>query len=325
MIRERIKGYKLTHLLQTALLLGSMGLVFMLTGWIVAGVQGVKFALVLGALSFFLSPKLSFHFYLRSQGARRLAPGQAPRLFEITRRLSERAGLSHVPDLYHVPSRVMNAFAVGGRQRSAIGLTDALLRALDFREIAGILGHEITHIKNNDTGIMGLAGLVNRLTGYLSILGQFLLILFVPALLLGRIHIPLATIFFLVFAPTFSTLLQLALSRTREFEADLGSALLTGDPKGLASALAKLENQRGNLWRRLLIPGWGKGNSLMLTHPPTKERIDRLMSVVEKIPALAGRSSFPLNAGFVPCRVPDGLAHAQKRFSGIPVRYFRHI
>jgi heat shock protein HtpX len=282
MIRHKIRQYKLAHLLQTLLLLGSMGLVLVLTGGMIAGWDGMILALLLGVVAFLLSPQFSFHFYLRSQGARRLRPDQAPRLFEITRRLAARAGLSHMPDLYHVPGGVMNAFAVKDRERSAIGLTDGLLRRLDIREIAGILGHEITHIKNNDTGIMGLAALVNRLTGTLSLLGQVVLVFLIPVMLLGRAHMPLAPLLFLVFAPSLSSLLQLALSRTREFEADLGSALLTGDPQGLASALRKLDMQRGSLWKRLLMPGWDRRSPLMQTHPPTNERIHRLLSLQEK-------------------------------------------
>jgi heat shock protein HtpX len=195
MIREKIRFHKLGHLFRTALIMGAMGTLPVLTGWIIAGWTGAKFALALAAISFILSPRLSFHFHLTSKGARRLGPGQAPRLFEITRRLSERAGLARVPDLYILPGNVMNAFAVGEGNRAAVGLTHGLLRRLDTREIAGIIGHEITHIKNNDTGIMGLAGLVNRLTGYLSLLGQFLMILFVPTVLLDRTRVSLAAIF----------------------------------------------------------------------------------------------------------------------------------
>jgi heat shock protein HtpX len=311
MIREKITGYKLTHLMQTALLLGAMSLVFMLTGWIIAGTQGMKFALVLGAASLFLSPKLSFRLYLGSQGARRLLPSQAPRLFRITRSLAQRAGLSRAPDLYLVPDRAMNAFALGSRDRSAVALTRSLLANMDTREIAGILGHEITHIKNNDTGIMGLAGLVNRLTGYLSLLGQLLFILFLPATLLGRAHVSLVALLFLVFAPSVSSLLQLALSRTREFEADLGSSLLTGDPLGLASALVKLERQRSGFWRRILLPGWGRSPSLLMTHPPTKERIQRLLSVEEKKPPAVKR--YPLSRGVGSLHYRWGIASQRQR------------
>jgi heat shock protein HtpX len=172
---------------------------------------------------------------------------------------------------------------------------------------------------------MGPAGLLNRLTGYFSLLGQFLLILYIPALLLDRAHVPMTTILFLVFAPSISALLQPALSRTREFEADLGSALLTGDPKGLASALLKLEEQRGGLWRRLPVPGWGRGNALMLTHPPTRERVERLMSVAAKTPAPPERRSFPLDAGFIPHGVPSPPPRVRRGFPGVPIRYSRYI
>ncbi len=146
---------------------------------------------------------------------------------------------------------------------------------------------------------MGLAGLVTRLTAHISLLGQILFILFLPAVLLGRVQVPMSAFLFVVFAPSLSTLLQLALSRTREFEADLGSSLLTGDPKGLASAPAKLEQGRGSLFRRLLMPGWGRAPSLMQTHPPTRERIERLLSIVETPVAQVRQSHSFIHDGLV--------------------------
>jgi heat shock protein HtpX len=138
-------------------------------------------------------------------------------------------------------------------------LTDGMIRTLSLRELSGVLAHEISHIRNGDLWLMGLADTVSRLTRMMSLFGQILL---------------------LVLAPTIGALLQLALSRTREYDADLGGALLTGDPMALAGALRKLERYGRGLWESLLMPGRRNPNpSLLRTHPPTEERIRRLAAL----------------------------------------------
>ena len=192
-------------------------------------------------------------------------------------RLAGRAGLRRRPRLYYVPSRLLNAFAVGRPDDAVIALTDGLLRSMRLRELAGILAHETSHIRNNDLWLMGLADLVGRLTRLMTMLGLFLLILAVPLWIGGAASFPWLVIPLLVFAPQLTTLLQLALSRAREYEADLDAAGLTGDPAGLASALAKLERFQRGMWEQILIPGYRLPEpSLLRSHPPTEERIARL-------------------------------------------------
>jgi heat shock protein HtpX len=155
-----------------------------------------------------------------------------------------------------------------------------MLRALEPREINGVLAHEISHIRHNDMWVMGLADLFARLTNLMSFTGQLLLVINLPLLLLGEETISWFTIFVLLLAPTVNALMQLALSRTREFHADLGAAELSGDPQGLALALAKMERMRTAFLEQILFPGRRIPEpSLLRTHPPTKERICRLLKL----------------------------------------------
>jgi heat shock protein HtpX len=171
---------------------------------------------------------------MRLYRARPVSAQEAPALWNAVQALTERAGLPRWPELYYLPSQVMNAFAVGTPVNSAIGLTDGLLRHLDLREIVGVLAHEISHVHNNDLRVMGLADLFSRGTSILSLLGQILLLLNLPLILFTQVTVNWWAIALLVFAPNLSALAQLALSRTREFDADLNAARLTGDPEGLA-------------------------------------------------------------------------------------------
>jgi heat shock protein HtpX len=198
-----------------------------------------------------------------------------------------------VPRLYYVPSAMLNAFAVGSPRDAAIALTDGILRHLDLRELTGVLAHEISHVRNRDLWLMNLADLTGRLTRMMSLLGFGLLIIGLPMWLGGAGHLPWLLLPLLMFAPQLTVLLQLALSRSREFDADLDAAGLTGDPAGLASALVKLERHQRGLWERILLPGHRLPEpSLLRSHPPTEERIARLAALsgaaAEPGPAVAG-------------------------------------
>jgi heat shock protein HtpX len=228
---------------------------------------------------------------MRLYGASRIGADQAPVLWKAVSRLAERAELPARPELYYVPSRMLNAFAVGTRERSAIAVTDGLLRQLDLRELVGVLAHEISHVRNNDLWVMGLADMFSRATSTLSLVGQFLLLLNLPLVMFSAVSINWLAILLLVFAPTLSALTQLALSRTREYDADLNAARLTGDPAGLASGLAKIERLQGGWLERIFMPGRRIPEpSLLRTHPQTEERIARLMALK---PALAGGERLP--------------------------------
>jgi heat shock protein HtpX len=132
---------------------------------------------------------------------------------------------------------------------------------------------------------MGLADLMSRLTNVLSLCGQLLLFVNLPSMLAGGIHVSGWAILLLIFAPQLTVLAQLGLSRTRKYHADLNAALLTGDPQGLASALAKIERRQHRLLD-LVLPGWGLPEpSWLRTHPPTEERIRRLLALAPQAQA----------------------------------------
>ena len=282
---EQRRRHKLRNLLHSALLIGGMAAILAACGYALWGGEGVWWALGAGAFAFLLSPSIPPELVMRLYGAQPLQPRDLPELFEVVTELARRAHLPAMPRIYWVPSGILNAFAVGRPDHAAIAVTDGLLRSLTLRELAGVLAHEISHIRNNDLWLMQLADVMSRLTSLMSYFGQFLFLINLPLLLVGKATVSWMLVFLLVFAPTIMALLQLALSRAREFDADLDAAALTGDPQGLASALAKLERLQGRFWEEILFPGRRMPEpSLLRTHPPTEERIRRLLSLYEAEP-----------------------------------------
>ncbi|HFE47905.1 MAG TPA: peptidase M48 [Chromatiaceae bacterium] len=257
-----------------------MGGFLVLLGWLLWGREGISWLLFSGFLLMMLNPVATPGLIMRLYHARPLSVSEAPGLHANLRELARRAGLRHPPRLYYIPSRMVNAFAVGNAANSSIALTDGLLRLLDERELTGVLAHEISHVRNNDLWVMGIADLFSRLTSVLSLFGQLLLFVNLPLLLVSGAVINWYAVLLLIFAPNLSALAQLGLSRSREYHADLNAVLLTGDPEGLASALLKLESAEVSAFEQILWPGRRLPEpSLLRTHPPTEERIRRLMSL----------------------------------------------
>ncbi len=264
-------------------------------GSLLLGDGGLWLALAAAGFTLLLEPAAASGLTLRLYGARPLHPDEAPDLWAVLRELAARAGLPAVPVPHYVPSGVVNAFATGSKHHAAIALTDGLLRSLTPRELTGVLGHEIAHIANEDLRVMGLADSISRLTHLLALLGQLAIVLSLPALLLGVAEVNWPALLLLAVAPQLALLAQLGLSRVREFDADRLAAELTGDPHGLASALAKIERVSRS-WRAWLLPGWGNPEpSWLRTHPATAERIERLLELAPP-PAMP---PFP-SARFVP-------------------------
>ena len=279
--RELLHQHRLLNLAQTVLLVGGMAGVLWLSARFLLGEATGWYLATVAVLALWMVPRLSPRLVLRLYQARPIEARAAPQLHAVLHELAQRAELPQPPALFYIPSRLLNAFAVGGREDSAIGLTDGMLQSLDLRELAGVLAHEVTHIRNGDLRVMAVADLISRLTEVLSLTGQVMLLLGLPLWLLGVWELPLVGVALLIFAPTLTALLQLALSRTREFDADLGAARLTGDPRGLASALAKLERQQGGWMEQILMPGRRNPHpSVLRSHPETSERVRRLMSLV---------------------------------------------
>ncbi|NLC69940.1 MAG: M48 family metalloprotease [Desulfuromonadaceae bacterium] len=274
---------RMRNLFQTVLILAGMLAIFGLLGWILLGKEGILWSLMFGVVLTFATPRLPPKLFLQRQGAHRLHPEEADGLYGIARELSRLAELPKVPGLYYIGSEVMNAFSLGRREDAAIVVTDGLIRGLDWREMAAVLAHEIGHIRNNDLFIHSLADAMTRVTGLLATFGNILILLYLPMLLFSDLRISPIVLLVLVLAPSLSSLLQLALSRTREFEADLTASYLTGDPRGLAAALAKMEHQGRSIWetifrprRKTLTP------SVLRTHPHTEERVRRLLQLAEE-------------------------------------------
>lgn len=281
--------------LQTALLVLTLPGIAAVAGSLLLGDGGLWLALAAAGFTLLLEPAAASGLTLRLYGARPLHPDEAPDLWAVLRELAARAGLPAVPVPHYVPSGVVNAFATGSKHHAAIALTDGLLRSLTPRELTGVLGHEIAHIANEDLRVMGLADSISRLTHLLALLGQLAIVLSLPALLLGVTEVNWPALLLLAVAPQLALLAQLGLSRVREFDADRLAAELTGDPHGLASALAKIERVSRS-WRAWLLPGWGNPEpSWLRTHPATAERIERLLELAPP-PAMP---PFP-SARFVP-------------------------
>ena len=281
--------------LQTVLLVLTLLGIAAVAGSLLLGDGGLWLALAAAGFTLLLEPAAASGLTLRLYGARPLHPDEAPDLWAVLRELAARAGLPTVPVPHYVPSGVVNAFATGSKHHAAIALTDGLLRSLTTRELTGVLGHEIAHIANEDLRVMGLADSISRLTHLLALLGQLAIVLSLPTLLLGVTEVNWPALLLLAVAPQLALLAQLGLSRVREFDADRLAAELTGDPHGLASALAKIERVSRS-WRAWLLPGWGNPEpSWLRTHPATAERIERLLELAPP-PAMP---PFP-SARFVP-------------------------
>lgn len=268
--------------LQSLLLMGFMAGFLAMLGHLVWGEDGLFTLLILSVVLMIVNPVVSPWLVLRLYRARPLHPMEIPALYEMLAELARRAELPVVPTLCYVPSDMVNAFTVGGRRDAVIGITDGLLRALNWREIAGVLAHEVSHIRNDDLRVMGLADLMSRLTNLLSLFGQLLVLVHLPQVFWGnQVQVNWWALALLIFAPHIALLVQLGLSRTREFHADLNAVSLTGDPEGLASALAKIEYRSRRLLD-LLLPGLHVPEpSWLRSHPPTEERIRRLLALTE--------------------------------------------
>ncbi len=260
------------------LLIGSMVVLCSALGWLIAGLVGLIWLVAVAAFVMLIGPKVSRQWVLKMYRARRLSEQEAAVLIRIVRELAHKAGLSRIPELYYLPSHMINAFTVGTRETAAIGVTDGLLRSLNLRELTGVLAHELSHVAGNDGWVMGLADMMSQLVYYMSWAGWILLFVNLPLVLTGAYQIPWLFIILLILAPAVSIRLQLALSRTREYEADLDAVKLTGDPGGLAAGLAKLERlRRGSLFERIFFPGRRVPEpSDLRTHPSTDDRIKHL-------------------------------------------------
>jgi heat shock protein HtpX len=277
---DQLEKHKIRNVIHTLVFVLAMSALTAMSASLLFGEGVWPWVLVGSALAFVMLPGVSPKWILNLYQAKPLNRFKAQQIYRMIDILSQRAGLQVSPGLYWIPSNTLNAFAVGVKNNAAIAVSDGLLRTVNQKELAGILAHEISHIANNDLKLMNLADILTRMTHLLSLLGIFFIIFTLPFILLGIISISWIGLLILITAPILSALLQFALSRVREFDADLEAVRLTGDPRGLASALHKLERQHTGLWKKILFPGYKQSEpSLFRTHPDTQERIKRLLAL----------------------------------------------
>lgn len=255
--------------------LGSLWMGLELTLWIL-GIGGVITAFSMSRVPTQL---------LRWQGASKLDRYQYGQLYDMVNELARKASLTVFPDLYLLKSNQPNAFAMGTKKQPIIGLSIGLINNLSRRELQGVIAHEISHIKNNDLFVKGMARSFGNLTNTLSWVAKFLLIFAIPMFIFGM-NIPIWPLLLLAFMPTINYLLQQGLSRSMEFLADHDAADLTKDPLGLASALHKIENLSRPWWSQF-NPVAYRSNDWLSSHPNTKKRIEKLKDLSAFYPIYA--------------------------------------
>ncbi len=316
---KNIQSHKSTNSLHSLLLILLMTAILAVIGWAMFGSSGFVIAIGLAMFGVLFSPRVAPRLILRLYRARPILPGQSPELVEMFSTLCRRAQLDPLPELFYVPTKLPNAFAVGHDESAAVAVTDGLLRTMNPRELEGILAHEISHLRHRDTHVMGLADSIARITSMLSRIG-LMLMLFSFATDHALWYLLRGLLLFM--APAITALLQLGLSRSREFNADMGAIELTNDPYGLASALDKLERiaQPQSTWRKILIPGQKQTQpALLRTHPETEERIKRLLTLakqmeVAEVPRLRPPRMAPVVRGAEPQRrLPIGFDDRVRR------------
>jgi len=276
--------HKLTNKLQIYALFLLLSSLVVYIALVIGGVVLAIVALFSVLVFYFFNPYIASHFILRMYSAQVIPYSSAPALYDMADELSARAGLSFTPKLYYIPSSVINSFTVGQSENSSIAISDGILRRLNYEEIAGIIGHEISHIKNDDIRVMIFADVAGRLIKIFSIMGQVLILLSLPFIFMGNVQINWLPFIFVIVAPLGSDLIQLAMSRVREYEADRGSAMLLGDARPLISALHKISFYEHNIFRSIITPvNKIPEPSLLRTHPQTEQRISRLIEIDKTI------------------------------------------
>jgi heat shock protein HtpX len=274
------------NMMKTTLLLAALTGLLLMVGQVFGGQRGMTFALVMAGVMNFVAFFWSDKIVLRMYGAQPVTPEQSPELYAIVQKLAQKANIP-MPKLYVIPDAALNAFATGrSPSHAAVAATAGILKALNREELEGVLAHELSHVLNRDTLISTVAA---TLAGAISYAAH-------PFMMMGRGRDdreganPLLAIVAMIAAPIAAMLIQMAVSRSREYGADTTGARLVGYPDGLAGALRKLQAAAPRIplqnadpaTSHLFIVNPFAGRSLMKlfsTHPPIEERIERLMAM----------------------------------------------
>ncbi|WP_353685556.1 zinc metalloprotease HtpX [Thermodesulfovibrio sp. 3462-1] len=277
--------------LKTMVLMVFLTVFFIFVGSVIGGKHGATIALIMAFGMNFFAYFFSHKVVLAMYGAKEVTEAEAPELYSIVRRLSQRAGLP-MPKVYIIDSEQPNAFATGrSPKHGVVAVTTGIMRILSREELEGVIGHELSHIKHRDILISTIAATIAGAISYLAQMAQW-------AMIFGRAsddeeggsH-PIVTLLMLIIAPLVAMIIQLAISRAREYEADAGGARLTGNPLYLANALRKLhyasqaipmDANPGTAHMFIVNPLSGRSlMKLFSTHPPIEERIARLEAMAK--------------------------------------------
>jgi heat shock protein HtpX len=295
---------------RTALLLAVLTGFFLVIGYLLGGRSGLVIALVFALGMNLFSYWNSDQMVLRMSNAHEVGPQQAPELYGIIQELTGRAGLP-MPRVFVIDEDQPNAFATGrSPEHAAVAVNAGLLRHLSREEVAGVLSHELGHVKNRDTLTMTIAATISGAIGMLATFGG----LFGGGRdENGRSLSPIVAIAAMILAPLAASMVQMAISRSREFEADRMGAEISGHPLWLASALQRLHEgtqaipnataeanpATAHLYIDNPLSGGGMA-SLFSTHPPMEERIARLQAMASASPAPSVAPSTERRRGSVP-------------------------
>jgi heat shock protein HtpX len=266
--------------LRTTILLAGLTGLFVVIGFAIGGAQTALLFLFIGALfnlgAYWFSDKIA----LKMSGAKPISEEEAPRLYQMVRDLTTRAGLP-MPSLYLIPQDQPNAFATGrSPKKSAVAVTQGILRLLSEDELRGVIAHELAHIRNRDVLIQSVAATIGGAITYLAYMFMWFG---------GDDESPLglvASLAMILLAPIAATIIQLAISRQREYSADATGADICGNPESLASALLRLEEGAKAVPMQVnqaseplyIVKPFRAGGiaGLFSTHPPIEERVRRL-------------------------------------------------
>jgi len=280
------------NLMKTAMLMAAITALFMAVGQAMGGQQGMVLALVVAVGMNFFSYWFSDKMVLKMMNAREVDENTAPGFYRMVKELAQRAELP-MPRVYIIDEEAPNAFATGRNPRhAAVAATTGIMRVLSERELRGVMAHELAHVRHRDILISTISA---TMAGAISMLANFAM-LFGSRDSEGRPSNPIATIAVMILAPLAASLIQMAISRAREFEADRGGAEISGDPRALASALDKInryargipleasERHPETAQMMIINPLSGGGiRGLFSTHPATEDRIERLLALAAQM------------------------------------------